>query len=112
MLIPRIKPITQKRLGQIERARGLASYTTWRKSVLDRDGFACQYPGCGSKEHLQVHHIRKFADNRHLRTTRFNGITLCKKHHDNIFHREHLYELLFFNIVKGNERKLKDGNIN
>ena len=32
-------------------------YKDFRKSVLKRDKFKCQMPGCKNKKNLQVHHI-------------------------------------------------------
>lgn len=105
MFLPRIKPITQKRLSQLEKARGNSNNREWRSAVLARDGNKCQYPGCEETKKLQVHHIRRFANNRHLRTAVFNGITLCKGCHQKIYNREHEYELLFFNIVKAKKNE-------
>jgi hypothetical protein len=69
-----------------------------------RDGNKCQYPGCTVVDKLEIHHIRRFAQNKHLRTATFNGITLCEKHHDMISQKEEYYELMFFKIVQANEK--------
>lgn len=68
---------------------------------MKRDNYQCQYPGCSVKDKLEVHHIKKFATYKHLRTALFNGITLCEAHHSKIFGREEHYEVAFFKIVQG-----------
>lgn len=105
MIFPRIKPITDKRLQQIRKGRNTEDYRKWRESVLARDKYTCQYPGCSKCEKLEVHHIRRYAHNKHLRTERFNGITLCSKCHDKISGHEERLELAFFKIAKANEIK-------
>lgn len=65
-----------------ERERKTTIYRVWRKAVLERDGYVCQYPGCFSKKNLQVHHIRPFRNNPEARFSLSNGITYCKKHHE------------------------------
>lgn len=112
MLIPRIKPITNKRLGQLVRNSSSDKYQMWRDSVLARDENKCQYPGCCKDEKLQVHHIKRFVDAKHLRYERFNGITLCIKHHQQIANNEGYYELMFLRIVLANEQKLKKNTDN
>lgn len=102
MIIPRIKPITDKRLQQLERNSSSMKYRIWRDSVIARDGGKCQYPGCQDTKPLQVHHIRRFADVKHLRYEQFNGITLCAKHHQAIANNEQFYEMTFFKIAKAN----------
>lgn len=108
MFIPRTKPITQKRLTQLESARNSKAYRDWKKAVFTRDENKCQYPGCNNTEKLEAHHIRPFSVHKHLRTQIFNGITLCRACHSKITNVESKYELLFFEIVKaksGNQTK-------
>lgn len=107
MIVPRLKPISQKRLAQIVKARNSEQYRNWRLSVLARDEYTCQYPSCNAKEKLEIHHIRKFAHNKHLRTAVYNGIVLCAKHHKMIQGNEGAYELMFFKLVKANAAKQK-----
>jgi 5-methylcytosine-specific restriction endonuclease McrA len=107
MIIPRLKPITNKRLGQIQRARNMASYRDWRATILARDGHRCQYPGCGLSEKLEVHHIKKHAVYKHLRLEPFNGITLCEKHHSLVTGQEGRYELFFFKINMSKQKQLE-----
>ena len=82
-------------------------YKNWRKQVYARDKFSCQWPNCGSKKRLNAHHIKKWADNPGLRFNLNNGITLCRKCHDNIKNKEVDYEKLFFKILIA--KSLKDG---
>ena len=50
-----------------------------RKAVLARDGHRCTYPGCHSRDGLQVHHLRHWAD---LGATDLANIAcLCWRHH-------------------------------
>jgi 5-methylcytosine-specific restriction endonuclease McrA len=105
MIIPRLKPITNKRLGQLKKGRSTQDYRNWRESVLIRDEYKCQYPRCGKCDKLEVHHIKKFTSHKHLRTMRFNGITLCQSCHDKISGREQQFEIMFFKIVDLNEKR-------
>jgi hypothetical protein len=74
-------------------------YWRFRKDVLKRDEFSCQFPGCGVKKGLEVHHIKKYANSARLRTEKFNGITLCKKHHELVTGKEEQFESEFFKII-------------
>jgi hypothetical protein len=57
----------------------------WRKAVFQRDNFTCQK--CGqSGGRLVAHHIFNFADFPEYRFLVENGITLCRKCHDE-FHK-------------------------
>jgi 5-methylcytosine-specific restriction endonuclease McrA len=73
-------------------------YAKFRKSIRKRDKY-CQMPSCGAKRKLQVHHIVRWADSVHLRYSERNGILLCKKCHELIKNKEHLYIELFSNII-------------
>lgn len=110
MIVPRIKPITNKRIQQLKRNSGAKEYQDWRKYVMERDGNICQYPRCFSEKDLQVHHIKKFSLYKHLKTDKLNGITLCKVCHGRIYNREEMFELLFLNIVLSNEKKFRSEN--
>ncbi len=51
----------------------------WSLAVRRRDGFMCRK--CGSREKLNAHHIKPFADFPELRFDINNGITLCEDCH-------------------------------
>lgn len=88
----------------MKRDYGDPVYKHWRMSVYKRDKFCCQMPGCKSKSRLQAHHIRKWSSASMLRFDIENGVTLCKKCHDSISGKEHLYESLFMEIIRNNAR--------
>lgn len=54
----------------------------WRKSVLKKYDFKCQF--CGIKEKLEVHHIIPFQDSIALRFDVDNGTVYCKRCHNKI----------------------------
>lgn len=64
--------------------RIIEGYNTWRREVLERDGYTCQK--CGNKDHLATHHIKNYMTYKEGRTDINNGITLCvdchKKFHE------------------------------
>jgi predicted restriction endonuclease len=95
--------VARKRLRQPRRRRKDGRYSpeywAFRKEVLKRDQFTCQFPGCMEKKNLEVHHIKKYAASAKLRTEKFNGITLCKQHHEMVTGKEELFESEFFKIV-------------
>lgn len=49
------------------------------KAVLRRDKYTCQQ--CGSKQFIQVHHIKSWADYPELRYEASNGVALCEECH-------------------------------
>ena len=57
-------------------------YDKWRKDVYDRDNYTCQC--CGSKKSgsFNAHHLNGHNWNEKYRTSKLNGVTLCKKCHD------------------------------
>lgn len=77
------------------------AYEQFRKQVLKRDKKRCMMPGCGAKQKLQVHHIKKWSRASSLRYEISNGITLCKNCHNSITGKEHHYETLFREIING-----------
>ena len=81
------------------------AYKEFRKQVLRRDNYFCQWPNCGSTRNLCVHHIRTWADHPNLRFNVSNGITLCKNCHNRIWSLEESFERLFNQIVKNNINK-------
>ncbi len=54
-------------------------YKQWRKSVFERDGYACRV--CGAMGYITAHHIKSFAHFPDLRFELTNGITLCEPCH-------------------------------
>lgn len=63
-----------------------SDYKKWKKSVLKRDNYKCTK--CGSKESLNVHHIKSFSENKDLRFDINNGITLCNNCHIEVHKNE------------------------
>lgn len=76
-------------------------YKIFRDAVLKRDGNKCKYPGCKTKSKLQVHHIKKYASSPELELVVDNGITLCKKHHWQVYGKEEQFEQMFIEILCG-----------
>lgn len=79
-------------------------YKTFRRKVLLRDGYKCQFPGCKKRKYgLQVHHIIPWSSAASLRYDVSNGICLCRQCHERITNFEHIYIKLFYEIIKRNE---------
>lgn len=57
----------------------LVSDDAFTRRVLERDGYACQYPGCSARKHLHAHHI--VFRSRGGTNDPGNGVTLCAFHH-------------------------------
>ena len=72
-------------------------YKAWRFKVYKRDKFKCVL--CQSKEKLNSHHIRRWADCPQLRFEPSNGVTLCKLCHDKVTGNEDEYAAIFMGIV-------------
>ena len=66
-------------------ARAEKGYSKFRKKVLERDNYTCQL--CGSKNNLEVHHIKPYAKYPRLRVSVNNGITYCNQCHKAIHRR-------------------------
>src|SRR3990167_6638089 len=56
-------------------------YTSWRKSVFERDGFKCRMGNGDCESYVEAHHILVWRDYPELRYELNNGITLCRAHH-------------------------------
>lgn len=55
----------------------------WSRSVKDRDGYRCQWPGCGKfDKHNDAHHIAPRSARPDLRYVVENGVTLDRFHHN------------------------------
>jgi len=70
--------------GKAKQKREQDNFDGNREIALERDEYKCQWPNCGTKEKLTVHHIdgngrgkKKEEKNNDLS----NLITLCRKHH-------------------------------
>ncbi|KKK50354.1 hypothetical protein LCGC14_3125850, partial [marine sediment metagenome] len=85
-----------------EKERKTPEYKEWRFMVYGRDNYTCQM--CSERGvYLHAHHIRKFAEYPMLRLAVFNGITLCRKCHGEIFGHEEEYVDRFDALVKEKE---------
>lgn len=76
-----------KRLEEDEE-RNNAAYKRWKKAVQSRDGFRCQFRGCGRMTKLETHHIKRWKDDLSIRYEPSNGITLCFDCHHAIQDKE------------------------
>lgn len=74
-------------------------YKKWRQQIYSRDKHCCRWPGCNNKKKLQAHHICRWVDNPGLRFHLYNGITLCKTHHDMIKNNEDYYREFFTRLI-------------
>jgi 5-methylcytosine-specific restriction endonuclease McrA len=54
----------------------------WSKAVRERDGYVCQWPGCGVvDEYNHAHHRLSRAQYPHRKYDVTVGVTLCPSHH-------------------------------
>jgi len=103
----RYNPYSKKRYNKPKRGyskdtRNYKSpeYTKWREDIKKRDNHQCQWPGCLSRTHIQVHHIKTWANYPGMRFVTAHGITLCRKCHDSIKGKESDYEGFFLKILE------------
>ena len=79
-------------------------YLRFRREVLLRDDFCCQWPDCDKSANegcrIVVHHIVRWADNEKLRYEPKNGISLCTEHHDMVTGREAAFIDKFNQLVE------------
>lgn len=68
-----------------------------RRRILERDHFACRWPGCTVTTRLEVNHIVPIRKGG--MTTFENGITLCRPHHQLTFGREMEFVDLFRGLI-------------
>lgn len=64
-------------------------YSTFRKSVLERDGNKCVI--CGATENLIAHHLNSYHWDKENRSNPDNGVCVCSKHHSD-FHSKYTYK--------------------
>ena len=67
-------------IPELKKQRGTRQYKEWKKTILYRDNFTCQK--CGSKENLEVDHIKSFVAYPNLRYDINNGRVLCSFCHN------------------------------
>ena len=80
---------TNKTDEERKKERNYPEYREWRKLIYERDNYICQI--CKKRGgDINAHHIESYANNLELRTILLNGVTLCKKCHDN-FHHQYSY---------------------
>lgn len=77
-----------------------SEYQTWRKTILERDGYKCQMPLCGRGGYLNVNLILRYADYPLYRLAIKNGITLCRPCHTSIYNKEERFEKMFLLTTK------------
>lgn len=66
-----------------------AEYKEWRKKVYARDSYLCKMPGCNSKSKIiAAHHIFPKKQFPEKQFDINNGITLCKKCHEQTYGKE------------------------
>ena len=76
------------------------AYKNWRKAVFERDDYTCQM--CNERGvMLEAHHILPIRDNKNtlLIFDIDNGITLCKKCHDETKRKEYEFVDRFQTII-------------
>ncbi|MBV8159705.1 MAG: HNH endonuclease, partial [Acidimicrobiia bacterium] len=62
-----------------------------RTAIVERDGYACVRPGCGSPTNLEVHHYRvDHADGGPI--AYWNAATVCRHDHRLLTHGGHRLE--------------------
>lgn len=108
MFIPPIKPISSRRLKQLNRYSEDSRNKAWRDAILARDGSKCQWPNCQYHDSwVQIHHIKKYSTAPHLRYDLRNGITLCATHHSNVTGQEERWEMYLINIVNSIYKRIE-----
>jgi hypothetical protein len=58
---------------------GSLEYKNWRIQVFKRDNYTCQICGKRGNGDIQANHIKKYIDYPELRTSSYNGITICNQ---------------------------------
>lgn len=68
-----------------------------KEIIRERDGYACQNPGCGRTANLHVHHVNYIKSNISNR----NLITLCGSCHSKTNHNRENWFQFYFSIMEG-----------
>lgn len=58
------------------------AHRNWKRLVHEKDGYICQH--CGTNKNLHAHHIKSRSEFPELQFSVANGITLCKRCHNEI----------------------------
>jgi 5-methylcytosine-specific restriction enzyme A len=71
-----------KRGGRIKIKREPPALVKAKRIARERDGYTCQFPGCGKRyKNIDAHHIAKRSQRPDLRLDPNNLICLCREHH-------------------------------
>jgi len=68
-------------------SRHIPGYKKWRQCVYERDNYTCQCCGDNKGGNLVAHHLESYNNNKDLRTTIGNGVTLCETCHKDFHHQ-------------------------
>ena len=89
--------------------RQTSRYRTWKKKVLERDGYKCQNCGAWNKSvKLQVHHIFKWHLYPKFRYDIRNGIVLCANCHKQYDENQSIIWQIKYRKLKEKYNKLKE----
>lgn len=93
-------PLTKAPSGTRVSRRAFTAHK--RRLIHRRDGWACQWPGCGDTSEIEAHHIVPVRDGgtNHLD----NGITLCVHCHRKTLGRELEFAPLFQSIIAAKKK--------
>lgn len=97
--------VSSKYTAWKEKIRNSFEYKELRKKVYLRDNYLCQLCGKLSDGDLQMHHIKKVEDHKDLILEESNCITLCRKCHVSIRHKESDYETQFEKKIYHNNKR-------
>ena len=80
---PRYIKIEKESIDLLDNPRRSPEYELWRDRIKRRDKKTCIL--CGAKDWIQVHHIKRWIDDKENRYNLSNGVCLCmvchQKHH-------------------------------
>lgn len=94
---------------EYRRLRGTRRWSSWRRSVFERDDYTCKMPGCGKRGgSLEPHHIYGFTDYPLLRFCVDNGITLCRDCHQKTKGHESKYVKTFSDFAHAHPKEARE----